>query len=122
MPSSVNRRRFWRALFSAPVIVENGDARIAAELVDVSLNGALVEVPPGWEARVGEAVELELPLSDAVVVRMAAKVAHVAGRRVGMKCEHVDLDSISHLRRLVELNSGDPELLRRELAELIHAE
>ncbi|MFO1196106.1 MAG: PilZ domain-containing protein [Burkholderiaceae bacterium] len=120
MPPAVDRRRFWRALFTAPVIVQDGDGRITAELVDVSLNGALVEVPDLWEGRVGQPVDLEFPLSEAVVVKMSTTVAHLEGRRVGLKCEHVDLDSISHLRRLVELNSGNPELLRRELSELIH--
>lgn len=120
MPPAVDRRRFWRALFTAPVIVQDGDGRVTAELVDVSLNGALVEVPDLWEGRVGQPVDLEFPLSEAVVVKMSTTVAHLEGRRVGLKCEHVDLDSISHLRRLVELNSGNPELLRRELSELIH--
>jgi len=32
--------------------------------------------------------------------------------------QHIDLDSISHLRRLVELNLGDEALLERELAAL----
>ena len=32
--------------------------------------------------------------------------------------DHIDLESISHLRRLVELNLGDSSLLERELAAL----
>ena len=31
----------------------------------------------------------------------------------------IDLDSITHLRRLVELNSGDAAMLERELHTLI---
>jgi len=119
MPPAVDRRRFWRALFTAPVIVQDGDGRITAELVDVSLNGALVEVPDLWEGRVGQPVDLEFPLSEAVVVKMSTTVAHLEGRRVGLKCEHVDLDSISHLRRLVELNVGDEAQMAPELAALV---
>ena len=37
---------------------------------------------------------------------------------LGFVCRHIDLDSISHLRRLVELNLGDESLLERELAAL----
>lgn len=40
---------------------------------------------------------------------------------LGFECQHIDLDSISHLRRLVELNLGDEELLERELALLVSA-
>jgi hypothetical protein len=37
---------------------------------------------------------------------------------LGFVCRHIDLESISHLRRLVELNLGDESLLERELAAL----
>jgi hypothetical protein len=37
---------------------------------------------------------------------------------LGFVCQYIDLDSISHLRRLVELNLGDGSLLERELAAL----
>ncbi len=37
------------------------------------------------------------------------------------RCEHIDIDSITHLKRLIELNLGDEALLHRELAHLIHA-
>jgi hypothetical protein len=36
-----------------------------------------------------------------------------------LRCDSIDLDSITHLRRLVELNAGDPRELDRELAILI---
>jgi hypothetical protein len=40
---------------------------------------------------------------------------------MGLQTEHIDLDSISHLRRLIELNVGDADILNRELGELVHA-
>ena len=40
------------------------------------------------------------------------------GELIGFVCRHIDVDSISHLRRLVELNLGDEALLERELAAL----
>jgi hypothetical protein len=51
---------------------------------------------------------------------MSTTVTHVAGRRVGLRCDNIDIDSVTHLRRLVELNAGDPNLLDRELSALIH--
>ena len=47
---------------------------------------------------------------------------HIEDDHTGYRCEHIDLDSISHLRRLVELNLGDPDILDRELSELSHVE
>jgi hypothetical protein len=37
---------------------------------------------------------------------------------VGLHCRHIDIESLAHLRRLIELNLGDPALLERELAAL----
>jgi hypothetical protein len=55
-----------------------------------------------------------------MTISMSTTVTHVAGRRVGLRCDNIDLDSVTHLRRLVELNAGDPNLLDRELSALIH--
>jgi hypothetical protein len=44
---------------------------------------------------------------------------HVEGPQVGLRCASIDLDSITHLRRLVELNSGDPAILDREFGSLV---
>ncbi|MCG8610315.1 MAG: hypothetical protein MI864_07240, partial [Pseudomonadales bacterium] len=35
--------------------------------------------------------------------------------------KYIDLDSITHLKRLIELNVGDPSLIERELSALIDA-
>ena len=50
---------------------------------------------------------------------MLASVAHIDDKTIGFTCENIDLESISHLKRLVELNLGDKALLHRELASLI---
>ncbi|HXK57002.1 MAG TPA: PilZ domain-containing protein, partial [Gammaproteobacteria bacterium] len=37
---------------------------------------------------------------------------------LGLRCVSIDMESIGHLRRLVELNLGDAELLHRDLESL----
>ena len=37
----------------------------------------------------------------------------------GLHCLAIDIDSVTHLRRLVELNLGDPALLEREVSALV---
>ncbi len=110
------QRRFKRIPFDMPGrIVSTTTVRV----IDVSLKGALIVRPPDWKGSKGDMLGIEIPLdSGASVIRMDMRVAHVEAERIGLKCEHIDLDSITHLRRLVELNLGDDELLHRELAEL----
>ncbi|MGE5468500.1 MAG: PilZ domain-containing protein [Ignavibacteria bacterium] len=115
------RRKFWRAAFSAPVKLVSDTAAIDATLDDISLKGALLEVPPGWQGKPGERCRLHLRLGGErnEEIAMWGRITHVEGVKIGLACENIDLDSITHLRRLVELNSGDPELLERELSALL---
>jgi hypothetical protein len=45
-------------------------------------------------------------------------VVHLEGVQVGMTCEDIDLQSLTRLRRLLELNTGDADLMDRELTHL----
>lgn len=120
MEDSTDRRRFWRAAFQSAVqLVDVGGGIVSAELLDISLKGALVSVPPQWPGRLGDAYRLDLRLADDAEIAMSTVVAHVEGGNVGLRCENIDLDSVTHLRRLVELNAGDAALLERELAVLL---
>ncbi|GAB2180206.1 PilZ domain-containing protein [Denitratisoma sp. agr-D3] len=113
-----NRRHHWRASFDATVRLADGRGSHVAHLLDLSLKGALVEVAEDFPLKAGDHGELHLTLSPETAIHMKVSVAHVEGRHVGLHCDNIDLDSITHLRRLVELNSGDPLLLERELHEL----
>lgn len=120
MNESIDRRRFRRAAFQAEVQLLDAAGATAAELIDISLKGALIDAPSSWSGRIGKAARLELRLADDREISMAMVVSHIEGSRVGLRCIDIDLDSITHLRRLIELNAGDPALLDRELAALIH--
>ena len=114
-----DRRHFLRSVFHAPVRLGLGGRDSPARLHDISLKGALVEVAAHWAGRVGDRCQLQLTLASDVTIQMETMVAHIEGRHVGLHCEHIDLDSMTHLRQLVEHNAEDPALLERELALLI---
>lgn len=120
MPTQKNRRQFWRAHFRSPVQLTVYDQVAEADLYDISLKGALLKVPDGWIGKPGDRCQLWLSLGSDATISMGTSVAHVAGQRVGLHCDNIDLDSITHLRQLVALNSGDPTLLDRELSVLLN--
>ena len=116
---SSDKRQFTRITFESPVQLANRNGIWKSELVDISLNGVLVEKPTNFVAAVGDAFLLKLDLHESdIQIRMDVEVAHVETHRVGFHCKHIDLDSVTHLRRLVELNVGDTEILYRELSAL----
>jgi hypothetical protein len=120
MPHADERRHFSRIVFHRPAELDARGERASCEVLDVSLKGALVEAPAWFGAGVGGPCTLTIRLdAGEVTIRMEGEIAHREGRQVGVRCREIDLDSIAHLRRLVELNVGDDELLHRELSSLV---
>lgn len=119
MSTILERRQYLRSVFHAPVRLGLAGHESQAYLHDISLKGALVEVSAGWGGHVGDTCLLRLALAPDTVIRMETTVAHIEGRHVGLRCVHIDLDSMTHLRQLVERNADDPALLERELALLV---
>jgi len=114
------RRIFTRIRFHSGARLLAGDHEGDCEVCDLSLKGALLKpvVTPGPAP--GERCLLEIALDDAgTTIRMEGEIVHTENGRIGLACREIDLDSITHLRRLLELNLGAPELLQRELAALI---
>ncbi|MCP4285871.1 MAG: PilZ domain-containing protein [Gammaproteobacteria bacterium] len=113
------RRRFQRVLFDSPARIADKGIEFITTLVDVSLNGALLIRPDDWMTEKGGIVSLTILLDDKETrIRMQTTVAHKEDDTLGLQCESIDMESIAHLRRLVELNLGDASLLDRDLESL----
>lgn len=119
MSTSTERRQFWRSDFDAPALITVSGRSYGVRLLDVSLKGALIEPDDSWNARTGQPCHLRLELAPGALIVMDVTVAHVDGRQIGLHCDRIDLDSMTHLRHLVEFNSGDPSVLERDLTHLI---
>lgn len=118
--SSTEKRRFHRVLFDAPCDIHWQDEVWSSEVLDISLKGLLVKLPEAWSVPLNQPCEVVIHLDGAVAaIVMAVELRHVEGGKLGFKCQYIDLDSATHLRRLVELNLGDQALLERELNHLI---
>lgn len=117
-----DRRRFTRLPFKsyARLYYPGMEQGQEVTLLDLSLHGALVEIAADQKMpNCGERIKLELFLDGLeTIITMETQVAHTQGRNIGLICLMVDLDSITHLRRLIELNLGDSELLQREITFL----
>jgi hypothetical protein len=118
---SQERRKNSRITFHAPASLILPDQTLEVLILDLSLKGALVCLPAGAVVAGQTGCELRVRLDDEMraEIAMEARVVHREGIHVGLSCLSIDLDSITHLRRLVELNLGDTALLDRELSELI---
>lgn len=118
MNEDTERRRFQRIDFDARTELLQGERRWPVTLHDLSLKGLLVRRPEGWDAQLDKPFSAHIRLGDDALVCMEVALVRDDAGLLGFACQHIDIDSMSHLRRLVELNLGDMTLLERELAAL----
>lgn len=114
------RRHYSRIAFHSAAQLILPEGSIDVVVLDLSLKGALVRLPAATHPENGTQCTLRVRLDDAGdQIRMETRVTHLAGCYAGLACHNIDLDSVTHLRRLVELNLGDEALLERELSALV---
>lgn len=120
---STNRRLFARVAFATGAELITTQAHLHCQVVDISLKGVLLQLPADASALVGSPCLVKLPLGEqaeeGIVIAMAGELAHVESGHAGVICRSIDLESITHLRRLIEVNLGDPTASERELKALI---
>jgi c-di-GMP-binding flagellar brake protein YcgR len=112
-------RQYSRIPFHADVLLHVDTEPIRVHLVDIALKGALVRTDTPVALALHEPCRLVLPLADSGEgVVMKGRIVHLDQNHIGIACENMDLTSLTRLRRLIELNTGDTELMDRELFHL----
>ena len=115
-----NRRQFSRVHFQTEARIYVQDKEFSVDVLDISLKGALVHSSKPFEISTGVPAVLQMRLDEmGTMIRMAGPIVRSQDGVLGVSCQEIDLDSITHLRRLVELNLGDEALLERELSHLV---
>ncbi|NRA82763.1 MAG: PilZ domain-containing protein [Gammaproteobacteria bacterium] len=113
-----NKRLFQRILFSHDATLQVGEQKLTTQVLDLSLHGFLCTQPQGSNFDTEQLIILVLKLDDQHSITINAKLVHCQNQTLGLETNHIDIDSISELKRLVELNLGSDELLHRELIKL----
>ncbi len=118
--NSDERRHFHRILFDAPILMTTMGDVFQCTLVDISLKGALLHRPDGWSGKAGDGATITIHLgeSEDEAIVMEGTLTHVDEKGLGLRCLHIDMNSITHLRRLLELNLANMDVLERDLEAL----
>lgn len=114
-----DRRQFSRIAFDATVSLRQDDALYQAQLVDISLNGVLLAAPSDYELRTDRPAILSARLAEDVEIVMQVVLVHSSQKLLGFHCTSIDMDSMTHLRRLVEINLADTAAPERVLNEML---
>lgn len=112
------RRQYTRIPFNAEILMQSGNEEWTCNLLDISLNGMLVEPPHDMNINPNNPCAVALFLSDDVIINIRVRIRHTAADRWGLEFINIDVESLQHLRHLLESHLQDNDLINRELAQL----
>lgn len=115
----MNQRRFTRVPFLRRARIETRGYQLDAQCLDISARGILLVRPPDADWALEQHIRITIPIAEREVITMECSVAHIDDEVVGCACDSMDLESLTVLRRVLELNLPDSVSVHRELAELI---
>lgn len=119
----IEKRRFYRILVHAPAeLLDRFGQPQPCEVLDLSLHGCLLKLSKPLSEGNGETYTLQLPLSGDAIIKMKLSPVHCQGSHHGFACLHLDLASLSLLKRFIELNLGHAQMLERDLNALLAGE
>lgn len=115
------RRQFSRVKFEAEAIIKQQGNEFSVELIDISLNGVLTAIPSDYQIRTDMPCVIQISLGDDPDSRILMQVTlvHMSSSFLGFQCTNIDMDSIIHLRRLIEMNLQEAGASERVLSELL---
>ncbi|NIY81649.1 PilZ domain-containing protein [Vibrio hepatarius] len=113
------RRRFSRIVYRTPAIVVQGELTINASISDLSLHGLLITCDQANKLNLDKQIDVEFALlgSD-ITIQLTGNIVEINNNMIRLSIDHIDIESIGYLKRLVELNVGDDELLYRDIEHL----
>lgn len=115
----MEKRQFNRITFMAQAQLRQGERSWDTQIFDLSLKGALIQYPTDFEGDLHEQFHLEFRLEGVqLFIKPTGHIAHNNNHRLGFCIDHIDIDSVTQLKRLVALNLGDEELLGRDIKAL----
>lgn len=113
------KRRFSRIIYQAPAQLEQRDLRLNATIQDLSLHGLLLQAE-GLDT-LNPALLVDVCFSfhqSEQEITLTAQIVDVTQDQIRLKITNIGIESISQLKRFIELNVGNNELLNRELDHL----
>ena len=115
----IERRQFSRVVYQVPTELSQGSVNVSGSVQDLSLHGLLIQCDDFQQLSHDIPVQVSFTLANSDInIQLEATIVSTINTSMRLRIEHLDIDSISHLKRLIELNVGDDELLYREIEHL----
>ena len=113
------RRRFSRIGCDEVVIATIAGESLIARMLDISLKGALIRFPDDLTVNIGDSCRMRLRLRDSdIFLDFRGEIVHRHGCMAGVRFGRLDIDTMIHLRSLMEARSSDPLKISEEVLSL----
>jgi c-di-GMP-binding flagellar brake protein YcgR len=113
----IEKRKFQRVPFATEVEINCKEEKFSGELLDISLQGALILGKETIPLKEGDICELLFHLADSeITMQFDADLVHRQENKFGFKFIGKDTETMIHLRRLLELNIGSSEAIDKEIS------
>lgn len=118
--ATMERRNFNRVIFSTQAELSANGKQWPTDVLELSLKGALLSTPVDFDYAKDDVFSLSFSLPGSnKTISMEGEIRHADDIELGFQCNLLDIDSVTELRRLIELNLSDETLLQRDLAALV---
>ncbi|NOH81240.1 PilZ domain-containing protein [Vibrio sp. RE86] len=115
----IERRRFSRIVYQAQAVITQESTQVDASVNDLSLHGLLASSDHADVLDINKQINVEFSLSGSdVTIQLVGNIVGLNNNVIRIAIDHIDIESIGHLKRLIELNVGDDELLHRNIEHL----
>jgi len=109
-------RHFIRVDFHSDSKISCNGKEYSGELINLSLKGALLrfEKIPGFNKGDNCFLTIALSASD-IILSFEVETVHLQNNDAGFKFTGIDIDSMTHLRRLIDLNADNNDITDEEI-------
>ncbi len=113
----VEKRNFQRVPFATEAEINYNDKKYHGELLNISLQGALIDGQGDIPLEEGSLCMLSIHLLDSEIsLHFDVDLVRREEDRLGFRFIGEDTETIIHLRRLLELNIGSSETIDKEMS------
>ncbi len=98
--------------FEVSILIE--DAVYQVETINLSLTGVLCSTHPRFQNNTP--CQVRIKLNDRATINLEGNILRIHGDEAAISFTSMDDESFFHLKRIMELNSGDADKIDQELA------
>ncbi len=112
-------RKYSRIGFKIDCRYKTGGREIPCRVLNLSLKGLLAEIEEELPVELYKGIiEMNLLNSD-IVISFDSEIVHQSGNQFGFRFVSTDSESLTHLRSILEANTGNPDKIDDELHFLV---